>query len=280
MSLRSRTTTALLAASTAAAVSLLGATASATAGRPWPTSATPRLRDRTVLAKNVVGPFQIPVDAGKVYVADGFTGAVSLLTRSGAKVLTRDPKGGDVAGRTPCAAKAIRRLVHGPARYKGTVDSHPYGVASRGWRGWVVADAGGNDLLRVDRGGHVSTMAVLPRQTITVTARTAKAMRLPKCTVGVTYAFEPVPTDVAVARDGALSVSTLPGGPEDASLGARGSVHRVDVIRHAKVRKVLTIPRPLAVEVIGDHLYLATLADVDMATTRVKAFGKVLRYRL
>ena len=43
-----------------------------------------------------------------------------------------------------------------------------------------------------------------------------------------TYAFEAVPTDVEVGKDGWLYVSTLPGGPEDPSLGARGRVYRVD----------------------------------------------------
>ena len=41
------------------------------------------------------------------------------------------------------------------------------------------------------------------------------------------YVFEPVPTDVEV-RGRTLVVSTLPGGPEDPSLGARGSVYTVD----------------------------------------------------
>ena len=40
--------------------------------------------------------------------------------------------------------------------------------------------------------------------------------------------FEPVPTDVEMGPDGMLYVSTLPGGPEDGSLGANGSVYRVD----------------------------------------------------
>ena len=37
-----------------------------------------------------------------------------------------------------------------------------------------------------------------------------------------------MPTDVELGRDGHLYVSTLPGGPEDGSLGANGSVYRVD----------------------------------------------------
>ena len=50
---------------------------------------------------------------------------------------------------------------------------------------------------------------------------------MPACTVGKTYAFEPVPTDVEVAGSGRLIVSLLPGGPEDESLGARGAVYQI-----------------------------------------------------
>ena len=39
---------------------------------------------------------------------------------------------------------------------------------------------------------------------------------------------EPVPTDVELGNDGWLYVTTLPGGPEDPSLGARGAVYRVN----------------------------------------------------
>ena len=47
---------------------------------------------------------------------------------------------------------------------------------------------------------------------------------MPDCVVGVTYAFEPVPTDVEVGADGALYVTTLPGGPRARALGARGAL--------------------------------------------------------
>ncbi|MDQ1716764.1 MAG: hypothetical protein QOE89_717, partial [Pseudonocardiales bacterium] len=56
----------------------------------------------------------------------------------------------------------------------------------------------------------------------------AKAQKLPDCVIGVTYNFEPVPTDVEVGPDGWLYVTTLPGGPEDPSAGARGSVYKVN----------------------------------------------------
>ena len=50
---------------------------------------------------------------------------------------------------------------------------------------------------------------------------------MPGCVVGHKFWFEPVPTDVEV-HGGMLYVTTLPGGPEDPSLGARGRVYTVD----------------------------------------------------
>jgi hypothetical protein len=129
---------------------------------------------------------------------------------------------------TPCQVKAFEPL--GGATYTGQVDSHPYAVTDHG-DDWVVADAGGNDLLRVDRRGRVATLKVLPRQPTTITAEAAAGLGLPDCVVGAVYNFEPVPTDVEVGRKGRLYTSLLPGGPEDASLGARGSVYAVDPYR-------------------------------------------------
>lgn len=112
--------------------------------------------------------------------------------------------------------------------YTGIVESHPYAVTP-GTFGWYVADAAANDVLFVDWRGNVSTVAVLPAQApIEVTAAAAAANELPECVAGATFVAEPVPTDVEVGRGGRLYVTTLPGGPEDPSLGARGSVYEID----------------------------------------------------
>ena len=80
-----------------------------------------------------------------------------------------------------------------------------------------------------------------------MTAEAAAALEMPACTVGSTYAFEPVPTDVEVTDGGKLIVSTLPGGPESPALGARGAVYQVKAgggghhhvyARHGKHAKV------------------------------------------
>jgi hypothetical protein len=198
-----------------------------------------------------------------------------------------------------CVKQAFEPL--GGATSKGGVDSHPYSVASLGHGAWVVADSGGNDLLKVDAKGHISVIAVMPRQPTVITADVASSLGLPDCVAGVTYNFEPVPTDVEVGPHGQLYVSLLPGGPEDPSLGARGSVYRVgpmsgqatrvaggflgatnvalgpdhtiyvaelfagriSTIKNGKVKPYVDLPGALAVEWGNGHLYASTLAPMD-----------------
>lgn len=123
-----------------------------------------------------------------------------------------------------------------PVSYTGALDSHAYSLTA--WRhGFVVADAGANALFYVNRKGDVSTLAVLPPQPATLSAGQVAALGLDACATGVTYAFESVPTDVEVGRDGFLYVTTLPGGPENPVLGARGKVYRVNP-RNGKATQV------------------------------------------
>jgi DNA-binding beta-propeller fold protein YncE len=188
-----------------------------------------------------------------------------------------------------------------PATYQGIIDSHPYAVSDAPGSAWWVADAGGNDLLRVDGQGNVSAVAVLPRQPFVITAEMAASAGLPDCVAGVTYNFEPVPTDVEQGPNGTLYVSTLPGGPEDPSFGARGSVYRVNprtggatlvatgfagatnvavdpsgriyvaelfagrvsVISHGAVSPVVDLPNVAAVEYADGKLYASTMAPTD-----------------
>ncbi len=113
------------------------------------------------------------------------------------------------------------------APYTGAVDSHGYGSLTVEGSTYV-ADAGANAVLKVDRRGRVSTVAVLPAASFEVSAELAGAFGLPDCVVGHRYYLEPVPTDVELGHDGWLYVSSLPGGPEDGSLGALGSVYKVN----------------------------------------------------
>jgi sugar lactone lactonase YvrE len=218
---------------------------------------------------------------------------------------------------TQCQIDAFKKLGQGapPASYTGIKDSHPYSVVHWGDY-WVVADAGGNDLVKVDAQGKISTVAVLPPQPVKITKAAAAANKLPSCLVGATYAFEPVPTDVEVGPHGLLYVTTLPGGPEDPSLGARGSVYvvngytgqsvriatgfagatnlalvgrtiyvtelfggRISTVSHGKPRPYLSLPGALSVEYGHGHLYAGTLAPMDPKTGKPTGKGRVVEIR-
>lgn len=112
--------------------------------------------------------------------------------------------------------------------YTGVVDTHVYASAATS-NAVYVADAGGNDILRVGLDGSVTTVAVLPPTApVMVSAEMIAGFGWPACAGGHGYAFEPVPTDVEVGPGGWLYVTSLPGGPEDASLGARGSIVKIN----------------------------------------------------
>lgn len=107
-------------------------------------------------------------------------------------------------------------------RYRGIVESHAYQLDVHGNTAYV-ADAAANAILKVDlKSRRISTVAVLPATTITMTAELKagfdaqlgapdSGLALPDCVVGADYTVEPVPTDVRVGRDGNLYVSTLQG---------------------------------------------------------------------
>jgi hypothetical protein len=118
------------------------------------------------------------------------------------------------------ACKADLRKNKVPISYTGGKDSHPYAVAGLSDGSWLVADAGGNDILRVSRQGRISTFAVLPAQPVQITSELATMLHAPGC-VGITYRFESVPTDVEV-RNGHVYATTLPGGA-----GGLGSVYEL-----------------------------------------------------
>ncbi|MCC3266418.1 ScyD/ScyE family protein [Arthrobacter gengyunqii] len=114
-----------------------------------------------------------------------------------------------------------------PASYTGLPDSNPYATLPAE-DGVIIADAGTNALLLADYyDGEISTLAVLPPIPATITEAVAAAQGFPACTVGLTYNVEPVPTDVEWGPDGALYVTSLPGG-EPGSMLAPGSVFRID----------------------------------------------------
>ena len=163
----------------------------------------------------------------------------------------------DVAAHPDCVAQLS--TLGFPTSYTGEVDSHPYALTVAGNVAYV-ADAGMNAVLAVNlTTGAIRTVAVLPPRPAVITPEAATAFPIGAC-VGLTYVFEPVPTDVQVGPDGWLYVSSLPGGPEDASFGPRGAVFRVAPATgqlQVHVENLVT-PTGLAFDGRG-NLYIASL---------------------
>jgi hypothetical protein len=166
-------------------------------------------------------------------------GSVHTLADLRAHEKAENPDGGQTYGFQGLDADCLALLPpdQGVTPYNGILDSHPYALATHGTTTYI-AEAGGNAILAVDGSGHVRTVAVLPPHPLLVTQEIADSNDFPACTVGKTFNFEAVPTDVEI-HDGSLYVSTLPGGPEDPSLGARGSVFKVNP-NSGKVRQLAT----------------------------------------
>ncbi|PFG44803.1 hypothetical protein ATJ88_3540 [Isoptericola jiangsuensis] len=204
--------------------------------------------EQTVLKKIAVSPKGTP------------RGTARTVADLGGFEATKNPDGATTYGFRDLPASCADLFPPDfPAAYTGLVDSHPYASVSHGSTTYV-ADAGGNTIVSVDARGTVRTVAVLPPQPVTVTAEVAEAQGLPTCVDGYEYWFEPVPTDVEVGPRGQLFVSLLPGGPEDASLGARGSVVTVSP-SSGKVSTVATgllSPTGLAVDGHG-MVYVAQM---------------------
>lgn len=269
------------------------------------------------IAEGLVGPLSFAVTStGTIYVGQSFIGVVTRIDGTattdvaavpGASVgaVSVDRSGKNVVfatrsgepGSEPSAAD-LYRTRRGSTTL--VADLLAYEAAANPDHGTTyVADAGGNAIVAVTRRGTVSTVstvAVLPPQPLEVTTEIAAAAGLPACTVGLTYNVEPVPTDVEVGGDGWLCVTTLPGGPEDPSLPARGGVWKVNprtgavaqlagslagatdlaigghgrifvtelfagrvsvVDRHGNVGTVVELPEPAAIEYARRQLYVA-----------------------
>ena len=158
---------------------------------------------------------------------------------------------------------------HFPPSYTGAQsepDSHPYALAVVGNTAYV-ADAGMNAVLTVNlKSGVIGTLAVLPARPAEITAAFAEANNIPACG-GLTYGFEGVPTDVEMGPDGWLYVSSLPGGPEDESLGARGAVFRINPATGQTQVHVEGILSPTGIALDGSgNLYIASLFGEGVLT--------------
>lgn len=188
-------------------------------------------------------------------------GKIRTITDIAEYERSANPDGGTIYGFRDLDEECLAAQVNlGPfARYPGAQDSNPYATVALG--GYVlVADAGANAIFKVDRKGKVSTVAVLPAIPLEITEERAAALGVDPCAVGSTYYLEPVPTDIEFGWNGKLYVTSLPGGPEDPSLGALGSVFAVNLWKgtSAQVAAGLVSPTGVAVDRRG-NLYVAEL---------------------
>jgi hypothetical protein len=164
--------------------------------------------------------------------------------------------------------------------YAGIVESHPYATEQDG-NTVYLADAAGNDILSISKFGAVRTVAVLPPTVIRATKARVEATGLPACVTGHKFALEPVPTDVEMGPDGWLYVSSLPGGPEDGSLGAQGRVYKVNPAtgRVVRVVKGLISAVNLAVADDGDvyvsQLFAGSIVRIPAGTSKKVPFAQV-----
>ena len=97
------------------------------------------------------------------------------------------------------------------------IDSNPFDVHSLGGQAALVADAGGNDLLKVDNQGNVDVLAVFPSELVS-TDNVKDLVGCPEgppniCGLPPEIPAQPVPTSIAVGPDGYYYVGELKGFP-------------------------------------------------------------------
>ena len=146
-----------------------------------------------------------------------------------------------------------------PGSYSGVKETHPYATATNAGTTYV-ADAGANAIFAISPTGVFSTVAALKPVKVKVTRSAAETAKLPNCVIGKKFALEAVPTDIEYGPDGQLYVTSLPGGPEDGSLGLNGRVLKIDPTT-GKVSTLvggLLSPTGVAVASNGD-VYVAQL---------------------
>lgn len=96
-------------------------------------------------------------------------------------------------------------------------DSNPFDVQALGPHAALLVDAGGNDLLRVDRQGNVKVLAVFPDEVVPTDNIKALAgcpdSGADFCALPPAIPAQPVPTSIAIDRRGFIYVGELKGFP-------------------------------------------------------------------
>jgi hypothetical protein len=96
-------------------------------------------------------------------------------------------------------------------------DSNPYDVQALSSQAALVVDAGGNDLLKVNKNGRVRVLAVFPDEEVSTANFKELAgcpeSAIPECDLPDTMMAQAVPTSVTIGPDGYYYVGELKGFP-------------------------------------------------------------------
>ncbi len=98
-------------------------------------------------------------------------------------------------------------------------DSNPYDVQALSRDAALVVDAGGNDLLRIDRWGNIKVLAVFPDEvvpTANIKSLAGCPSPAPFCALPPAIPAQPVPTSIAIDKLGYIYVGELKGFPAPA----------------------------------------------------------------
>ena len=219
--------------------------------------------------------------SGGVWTLDA-NGAPKMLGDTYAFEKAANPDGKFQYGflKTPKSCLAQLPEEMGPGSYSGVKETHAYAVASAAGVDYI-ADAGANAILALDAQGVFRTVAALKPVKVKVTSSVAKALHLPNCTIGKKYALEAVPTDIEYGPDGQLYVTSLPGGPEDGSLGLNGRVLKINpTTGHVTtVADGLLSPTGVAVTSTGDiyvtQLFRGVISKIKAGKSRARTYLEV-----
>ncbi len=208
-------------------------------------------------------------------------GDAERVANIGAYERSANPDADTTYGFKGLGARCKKKLPPFLLPYQGIVESHPYATLP-GAGTTYIADAAANAILAAAPDGTVSTVAVMPNVPVRIGPKEAKVNGLPRCVAGHKFRLEFVPTDVEMGPDGMLYVSSLPGGPEDGSLGANGSVWRVDPATGDSEKVVGKLVSPVGVAVADNgDLYVSQLFAGQIvrvpAGTRAKEPYKTVR---
>lgn len=223
-----------------------------------PGSPDPFVANVSVLEKGTV---RILADLAALETANNYDGASSY----GFQDLTPECAGLIAPELAPLA------LPHGGETY-----SHPYATAvSNSGRYVYVADAGANAVFTVDTRRNTVSATVLEPVVTVITEQLFASLAeqgivLPECVLGATFNSEPVPTDLELGTDGLLYLTSLPGVPEDPTLG---SVRRLDPATGVVevIASGLTSPTGLALDRRGNifvaELFAGRISVIAAGTT-------------